>query len=85
MTSIDILGFVATFCTTGSIFPQIVKVFKTKNVSDISLSMYTMYFIGILFWIVYAFSLNSIPIHISNFFGFIFSLSMIIMKLKYRK
>ena len=85
MINIDILGFVATFCTTGSILPQIIKVFKTKNVSDISLSMYIMYFIGILFWIVYAFSLNSVPIHISNFFGFVFSLSMIIMKLKYRK
>lgn len=80
----DIMGFVATFLTTGSLLPQVIKVFKTKNATDISLNMYVMYFIGILFWIAYAFSLNSIPIHISNFFGFVFSLSMIIMKIKYK-
>ena len=82
--NVDTLGFIATLCTTGSMLPQIIKVFKTKNVSDISLGMYVIYFIGILFWIVYAFYLESTPIHVSNFFGFLFSLSMIIMKIKYK-
>lgn len=85
MTQIDILGLVATGCTTGSMIPQVIKMYKTKDVSSISLGMYILYFVGILFWIAYAFHLDSIPIHISNFFGFMFSLMIIIMKLKYGK
>ena len=83
--NIDILGFVATALTTGSLIPQVLKTYKTKDVSSISLSTYIMYFIGILIWIVYGFYLKSTPIHVSNFFGLIFSTSIIIMKIKYEK
>lgn len=81
----DFLGFVATGLTTGSLVPQIIKIYRTKDVSSISLSMYIMYFTGILMWMGYGFYLNSLPIHISNFFGFIFSLFIMIMKIKYDK
>ena len=82
--NMEIIGFVATGLTTGSLVPQVIKIYKTKDVSSISLSMYVMYFVGILMWIAYGFHLDSTPIHVSNFFGFIFSLSIIIMKIRYR-
>ncbi len=85
MTNMDILGFVATGLTTGSLVPQVIKIYKTKDVSSISLSMYIMYFSGILLWIGYGFHLNLLPIHISNFFGFIMSLFIIVMKIKYNQ
>ncbi|MEK6828796.1 MAG: SemiSWEET transporter [Nanoarchaeota archaeon] len=80
----EIIGFVATGLTTGSLVPQVIKIYRTKDASSISLSMYVMYFVGILMWIAYGFHLDSTPIHISNFFGFIFSLSIIIMKIRYK-
>ncbi len=83
MIDMDLIGFVATGLTTGSLIPQVLKIYRTKDVSSISLSMYLMYFIGILIWIVYGFHLQSVPIHVSNFFGFSFSLAIIIMKIKY--
>lgn len=79
----ELVGFVATSLTTGSLIPQVIKIYRTKDVSSISLYMYVMYFVGILLWIAYGFHLNSLPIHVSNFFGFTFSLSIITMKIKY--
>lgn len=84
LTIMEFVGFIATGLTTGSLVPQVLKMYKTKDVSSISLNMYIMYFTGILLWVAYGFHLNSIPIHVSNFFGFVFSLSIIWMKIKYR-
>ncbi len=81
----ELIGFVATGLTTGSLFPQVWKIYKTKDASSISLYMYSMYFVGILLWVYYGFYLNSVPIHVSNFFGFIFSLAIIIMKIRYSR
>ena len=81
----EAIGFVATGLTTGSLIPQVVRIYRTKDVAAISLGMYLMYFIGILLWIAYGFHLKSIPIHVSNFFGFSLSLAIIIMKLRYTK
>jgi len=83
--SSDIIGFIAVAMTTGSLVPQIIKMYNTKDVSAISLSTYIMYLVGILIWIVYGVQLNSIPVHVSNFFSLIFSLSIITMKIRYGK
>ncbi len=79
----ETIGFVATGLTTGSLIPQVIRIYRTKDVSAISLNMYLMYFIGILLWIAYGFHLKSVPIHVSNFFGFSLSLAIIVMKVKY--
>ena len=81
---IGIIGIVAGACTTVSFVPQIIKIFRTKHVRDISLMMYTVLTIGIFLWLIYGIFLEEIPIILANGVAFVLCLSVIIMKLIYR-
>lgn len=59
MKYFEIIGFLAAILTTVAFFPQVIKVYKTQNTQSISLSMYIVFSIGILLWLVYGFYLNS--------------------------
>ena len=81
---VEILGFVAAFLTTASFIPQAVKVIKTKHTQDLSLYMYSMFFVGVGLWLVYGIIINSIPIILANFITLIFSGIILFMKIKYK-
>ena len=81
---VEILGFVAAFLTTASFIPQAVKVIKTKHTHDLSLYMYSMFFVGVGLWLVYGIIINSIPIILANFITLIFSGIILFMKIKYK-
>jgi MtN3 and saliva related transmembrane protein len=75
-----ILGMAAAVLTTSSFVPQAVKTIKTKDTSGISLFMYVLFTIGVLFWIIYGVYLKDNAITIANFITFIFA--SIILKYK---
>jgi MtN3 and saliva related transmembrane protein len=66
MTIIEAIGFGAASCTTLSFVPQVLKVWRTKSVADISLTMYLVFFVGLVQWFVYGILLQSWPIIIAN-------------------
>ncbi|MBD3380516.1 MAG: hypothetical protein GF408_08675 [Candidatus Omnitrophica bacterium] len=82
---IGLIGVVAGICTTISFVPQIIKMFRTKNVRDISLIMYVILTTGIFLWLVYGIFIEEFPIIFANLVGFLLCLSVIVMKIKYRK
>ena len=84
MNSVEILGLAAAFLTTASFIPQAMKVIKTKHTEDLSLSMYSMFFTGVLLWLVYGIIINSVPIILANLITLIFSGIILIMKIKYK-
>ncbi len=53
MDFITILGFVAGICVTISVIPQILKVWKTKKVKDISLLTFSVLTFGVALWVLY--------------------------------
>lgn len=53
MTNVDVLGFVAAFCTTVSFLPQAVRVIRTRDTFALSLSMYSIFTIGVTLWLAY--------------------------------
>jgi MtN3 and saliva related transmembrane protein len=53
MISIDTIGYIAAVLTTGSFLPQAIHTFQTKDVSGISLTMYSAFTLGIMLWLVY--------------------------------
>lgn len=84
MNLTTLLGLIACFLTTGAFLPQIIKTVKTKNTKNISLSMYIVYMIGVVFWFAYGASIHEVAILVGNTFSFIFGLTMLIMKIKYK-
>jgi MtN3 and saliva related transmembrane protein len=66
MTFIDTLGYVAATLTTASFVPQAWLTFRTRDVSGISLAMYSVFTLGIALWLVYGLYLDAWPIVIAN-------------------
>jgi MtN3 and saliva related transmembrane protein len=85
MQIIEIIGSVAAVLTTLSFIPQAWQTFKTKDVSGISLPMYSMFTTGVLLWLVYSIALQSWPMIVSNCITAPVALAILSMKLRYRK
>jgi len=84
MTLIDIIGSVAATLTTISFLPQAWHTFRTKDVSGISLGMYTVFTTGVACWLVYGLLMDAWPIVISNAITVSLAALILLMKLRYR-
>ena len=49
----DAIGSIAAVLTTASFVPQAWHSFKTRDVSGISLGMYSLFTVGVALWLVY--------------------------------
>lgn len=63
---IDLIGSLAALLTTASFVPQAWHSFKTRDVSGISLGMYSVFTVGVALWLVYGVLLFSWPLIIAN-------------------
>lgn len=78
----NIIGFLAAICTTLSFLPQVIKTIRTKNTIGISLSMYSLFVVGIVLWLAYGLAINDMPMILANLVTLV--LSAIILGLKIR-
>jgi MtN3 and saliva related transmembrane protein len=84
MNLTDIFGTAAAALTTASFVPQVWKTFKTRDVSGISLGMYSMFTAGVALWLAYGLMLGAWPIIIANVITTSLAFLILIMKLRYR-
>ncbi len=66
MDSTTVIGLLAAFLTTGAYVPQAVKTWRTRRTGDLSLSMFTMVFLGTVGWLVYGILKDDLPIILAN-------------------
>lgn len=62
----DTLGYLAAALTTGSFVPQAWLTLRTRDVSGISLAMYSAFTAGVALWLVYGLLLGKWPIVAAN-------------------
>jgi MtN3 and saliva related transmembrane protein len=84
MDIITLIGLSAAFGTTVSFLPQAIKTIQTKDTSGISLSMYALFTMGTLLWLIYGLMSHSLPVTIANAITFIFASIILVYKLKYK-
>ena len=77
------IGYVAGALTTLSFLPQVIKVFRTKCASDLSLGMFVAFCIGVFLWLVYGIVLWSWPIIVTNFATLLLAGTVLLLKLRY--
>ena len=65
------IGLAAAAMGGVSLFPQVLKVIKTKSTKDISREMILILAGSIFLWLIYGILLSNLPIIIANFFGLI--------------
>jgi MtN3 and saliva related transmembrane protein len=85
MISIDTIGYVAAALTTASFVPQAWHTYRTKDVSGISLGMYSTFTVGILLWLAYGFLLRAWPLIVANSVTLCFAVAILLMKLRYQR
>jgi len=82
---IEGLGLMAATLTTLAFVPQVAQVWRTRSTEGISLSMYTLFTLGIAMWFVYGLMLKSVPIIAANGVTFVLAVTVLIMKVRYGK
>ncbi len=78
----EFLGFIAGFCTTLSLVPQVIKVIRTRQTRDIALGMYVLMVIGVFFWLLYGLSTKSPSVIVANSITLVLSLIILVYKLR---
>ncbi|MDE2616355.1 MAG: SemiSWEET family sugar transporter [Burkholderiales bacterium] len=81
----DLIGYLAASLTTLSFLPQVLHTFRTRDVSGISLGMYSMFATGVALWLVYGLLLGAWPIVVANAVTLVLALAILVMKLRYRQ
>jgi MtN3 and saliva related transmembrane protein len=66
LTMTDWLGYAAAVLTTFSFVPQALLTVRSRDVSGISLGMYSAFTAGIALWLVYGWQLGAWPIIVAN-------------------
>ncbi len=84
MQLIDWIGTLAAFLTTASFVPQAWHTFRTRDVSGISLGMYSFFTVGVALWLAYGILLQAWPIIIANLITTSLAMMILVMKLRYR-
>ncbi len=82
MFHIDIIGYLAALLTTFSFLVQAIQSWRTRDLSGISLGMYSMFTLGVALWLIYGIVIESWPLIVTNALTFLFALSILLMKLK---
>ena len=85
MTLIETIGYLAATLTTGSFVPQAWQTFRTRDVSGISLGMYSVFVAGSVLWLTYGLMIAAVPVVIANAVTLGLALAILAMKLRYRE
>jgi MtN3 and saliva related transmembrane protein len=84
MSLISICGIIGGTLTTLSFLPQVIQVWKTRSTKDISLIMFVLFTIGVLFWLVYGVLIEEWPVIIANGMTLIFACIILVFKAIYK-
>lgn len=85
MSAQELIGYAAAILTTLSFVPQAVLTLRTRDVSGISLGMYSCFTLGIALWLAYGLSLGQWPLIIANAITLALASTILLTKLRYRR
>ncbi len=81
--SADLLGYAAATLTTMAFVPQAVKSWRSRDLSGISLGMYSLFSLGLALWLAYGIQLGSWPIILANSVTLALAGSVLWLKLRH--
>lgn len=81
----EIIGYLGGIFIMISFIPQVIRSYRTKSVSDLSLWMIVATLVGTIFWITYGYFIESMPVLIMNIIFGIIVVFQLFLKIKYEK
>ena len=79
---IDGLGSAAAVCSMASFAPQLIKIWREKDASAVSLSMYLVTVTGFTLWLIYGIVIGRWPLAVSNAVCLVMSGAILALKLR---
>ena len=79
----DLFGYMAAGLTTVAFLPQVLRVWRTRSVRDISLPMYALFVTGVAFWVIYGVLIQSPPVIWANVVTFLLSSAVLVAKVRF--
>lgn len=79
---IEIIGYCAAFLTTIAFLPQAIQSWRTRDLSGISLGMYSLFTAGVGLWLIYGLIIEKWPLILANALTFALALSILVLKLR---
>jgi MtN3 and saliva related transmembrane protein len=80
MIFVDYIGSIAATCTTLAFVPQAMQSYKTRDLSGISLPMYTIFTLGVAMWLIYGLLKQDWPIIVANTITVVLSAMILVLK-----
>ncbi len=84
MSWISLLGAAAAASSTVSYLPQVIRTWRTRSTSDISLGMFAVMVWATTLWLVYGIAIGDVAIIISNGICLVLSATILYFKLRYK-
>ncbi|MDF9787248.1 SemiSWEET transporter [Polynucleobacter sphagniphilus] len=78
---VELIGYCAAFLTTIAFVPQALQSWCTRDLSGISLGMYSLFTAGVGLWLVYGLIIEKWPLILANALTFALALSILFLKL----
>ena len=60
------IGYIAATLTTASFLPQAILTIRTKDTESLSLSMYSLFTLGVFCWLIYGLTISDKAIIFAN-------------------
>ncbi len=84
MNTTDFIGYASALLTTVAFVPQALHSLKTRDLTGISLPMYSLFSLGVLGWLIYGLLIDSWPIIAANSITLILACIVLYLKIKHR-
>ena len=84
MNSTELIGYFSAFLTTLAFVPQAHHSWKTRDLSGVSLPMYSLFSLGVVGWLSYGILITSWPIVMANSITLVLACVVLCLKLKHR-
>ena len=85
MLNQDWVGLAAGSLTTLAFVPQVVRIWRTKHADDISTSMFVIFIMGVVLWLLYGIYLKAWPVIIANLITLVLAIIILLLKYRYHK
>jgi len=78
------VGSAAALCSITSFAPQMIKIWKTRDASSVSLRTYALTVTCFVLWVVYGVMIQAWPITVANSCALLMSAGVLAMKWRFR-
>ena len=83
MALLDYTGYAAAACTTSAYIPQVLRVWRTRSTTDISLKMFLVLVTGLSLWLTYGIGRGEWPLIIANSITLMLASTILYFKIRH--